>query len=397
MGDDPVSRALADVLSRASETPPGSVADYIPELARADPHVFAISATSVTGHAYSSGDADATFTIQSISKPLVYALVLSELGVDALHEHVGFEPSGEPFNAISLDDLGRPANPMINAGAIVTSALVDGTSIEERFERIRAFISAFAGRDLQMDERVYESEAATGDRNRALAYLTRATGRLPRDADNATDVYFRQCSLLVTTADLAATAATLANAGTNPMTAVQVVEPSVARRTLSLMSSCGMYDHAGEWAFRVGIPAKSGVSGGILAVKPGQFGIGVFSPGLDAAGNSSRGVAALTLLSENFGLHLLEQPRSASSPIVSLVREPESTITVVLRGELTFVSAEQIIHEIEAVLADKERPVASLILDLTSVTRVGPVAEAMLSSAGSRAAAHGCEIAILRP
>lgn len=396
MGDDPVSRALADVINRVADGPIGTVADYIPELATADLDAFGISATSVSGHLYTAGDHDVPFTMQSISKPFVYALVLSGMGVDRLHEHVGFEPSGEPFNAISLDENGRPANPMINAGAIVTSALVAGTSIEERFETIRGVLSAFAGRDLVLDEDVYKSESATGDRNRALAYLTRATGRLPRDAENATDVYFRQCSLLVTTTDLATMAATLANGGTNPMTGFQVVEPWVARRTLSLMASCGMYDHAGEWAFRVGIPAKSGVSGGIVAVKPGQFGIGVFSPGLDAAGNSSRGTAALTLLADEFGLHLLEQPRSHIDPIVDIDRSTPASVTVRVRGELAFVAGEQVIHEIEAALNGTDRP-AAVTLDLTAVTSVTPAAERMLDEVGARATAQGCEFAIVRP
>ncbi len=395
MGEDPVGRALSEVLARMEQTPPGTVADYIPELASADVNNLSISAASASGHVYSAGNADATFTIQSISKPFVYALVLSGIGVNQLHEHVGFEPSGEPFNAISLDDEGRPANPMIDAGAIVTSALVAGTSIEERFETIRGVMSAFAGRDLVMDQKVYESESSTGDRNRALAYLTRATGRLPRDAENATDVYFRQCSLLVTTIDLAIMGATLANGGTNPVTGFQVVEPAVARRTLSLMASCGMYDHAGEWAYRVGIPAKSGVSGGIVAVKPGQFGIGVYSPGLDEAGNSSRGVAALTLLSDHFGLHLLEQPRSHIDPIIDMVRDTPTSLTIRLRGEIAFVAVEHVIHEIEAALT--EQALTSVTVDLTAVTAVTPAAEGMLRTAGDRASAQGCEFAIVRP
>ncbi len=397
MGEDPVGRALTEVLDHAKATPPGAVADYIPELADANIESLAISVSSASGHVYSAGDSATSFTIQSISKPFVYALVLSGMGVDRLHEHVGFEPSGEPFNAISLDDDGRPANPMINAGAIVTSALVAGDSVEERFETIRGVMSAFAGRELFMDQKVYESESATGDRNRALAFLTRATGRLPRDAENATDVYFRQCSLLVTTSDLAVMGATLANGGSNPVTGFRVVEPQVARRTLSLMASCGMYDHAGEWAFRVGIPAKSGVSGGVVAVKPGQFGIGVFSPGLDEAGNSSRGVAALTLLSEEFGLHLLEQPRSHIDPIVSTRRYSPTAVTVVLRGELAFVAVEHVIHELQQILADADQPVTSVTLDMTAVTTVTPAAERMFEVAGARAAAMGCTFAIVRP
>jgi glutaminase len=243
---DPVSNALALVLATMSAERGGTVANYIPELATADPDAFGIALASVLGRNYGAGDSASEFTIQSISKPFVFALAVSELGLDEVALHVGFEPSGDAFNAISLDEhTGRPANPMINAGAIVTSALVGGTDSEDRFERIRTSLSAFAGRDLGVDERVFASERDTGDRNRALGYLTRATGVLPRPVPDAVDVYFRQCAVLVTAADLAVMGATLANAGVNPETGHAVITEEVAEYTLAVMASCGMYDYAG--------------------------------------------------------------------------------------------------------------------------------------------------------
>jgi glutaminase len=394
---DPVSAALEEVLQRAAEVRTGVVADYIPELARADPEVLGISATSVLGRNYCAGSPDAAFTIQSISKPFVYALALSDLGVEAVHEHVGFEPSGEPFNAISLDESGRPANPMINAGAIVTSALIDGPTPDARYERIRSALSAFAGRELQLDGRVYASESASGHRNRALANLALATGALVRGVDDATDVYFRQCSLLVTAGDLAAMGATLANAGVNPVTGVQVVSAQVARHTLSVMGSCGMYDRAGEWAFRVGMPAKSGVGGGIVAVKPGQFGIGVFSPRLDEAGNSSSGSQALILLSQEYGLHLLAHPIIPASPIQRLSRISPTEVTIELRGEIDFVAIEQVAHEVRQLLHEDPTRANSLTVDLSSVTRIAPAAAQLLAAAADNGTTWATQVSLIDP
>ena len=230
---------------------------------------------------------------------------------------------------------------MINAGAIVTSSLVRADGREERFQRIRRVLSAFAGRQLSVDERVFASEEATGDRNRALAYLCRNAGSLAVPVEDALWAYFRQCSLLVTTADLAMMMATLANGGVNPRTAEAVVTEPIAQLALSMMTSCGMYDHAGEWLLRVGLPAKSGVSGGIAAASPGQFGIGVYSPRLDSWGNSARGVAALTDLSSRFDLHMLHNPGVAASPIAASGIH-DGVVTVALRGELEFAAAEEV-------------------------------------------------------
>jgi glutaminase len=287
----------------------GATADYIPELATADPTPFALALTGVSGRRYAVGDADTQFTLQSVTKPFVLALAIADRGLDEVLAHVGAEPSGDAFNAISLDPAtGVPANPMINAGAIATTALVRGADDDERFARILALLSAFAGRPLVVDEAVLASEAATADRNRALAHLMRAAGSLDAPAHAAVDTYLRQCAVLATTGDLATMAATLATGGVNPVSGERVVAPDVARHVQSVMATCGMYDYSGRWMLRVGLPAKSGVAGGLLAVNPGRFGVGAFSPRLDAQGNTVRGVAALKRLVADLGLHPLHDP-----------------------------------------------------------------------------------------
>lgn len=304
-----VTSALSALLSQVGPDRSGEVATYIPELATADPEAFGIGLAGVDGARYAVGDSQALFTIQSVSKPFVHALALADRGLDGVLDAVGSEPSGRAFNAMGVEPgTGRPANPMINAGAIATTGLVRADSPADRFERIAAWLSAFAGRELAMDEAVYRSEVATGDRNRALAYLVRSSGHLADDPLEVVDTYFRQCAVLVTASDLAVMGATLASGGRNPMTGRQVVTGEVARHVLSVMATCGMYDYSGRWLLHVGMPAKSGVAGGLVAVSPGRFGVGVFSPRLDDRGNSVRGVAALKLASATLGLHLLADP-----------------------------------------------------------------------------------------
>ncbi len=298
---DPVPAALEAVLAEARALRGGEVATYIPELATADPDALGIAIVGVRGNVWQAGDSTAPFTIQSVSKPFVYALALEHLGVDAVLERVGVEPSGEPFNAISLDDSGRPMNPMINAGAIVVASLVPG-------DVVRDGLALFAGHSLEVDDAVFRSELETGHRNRALAHLALAAGVLGTSVDTATEDYFRQCSLVVSALDVATMAATVANAGFNPITGERVVSEQVARWTLAVMASCGMYDASGEWLARVGLPAKSGVGGGIVAVDPGLFGVGTFSPPLDERGNSMRGKAMLESLSAANGLHAFAHP-----------------------------------------------------------------------------------------
>ncbi|WP_336248586.1 glutaminase A [Stomatohabitans albus] len=370
---DLVSNTLEELLDQVRGDRSGELADYIPQLAQVDPEGLALSVVSSTGRIYAVGDHDQHFTLQSASKPFVYALALSQRGPDVVHERVGYEPSGEPFNAISLDAEGRPANPMINAGAIVTSSLIEGATPDARFEAIRHCVSAFAGRELELDEAVYASETATGHRNRALANLALAAGTLDRTVIDATDVYFRQCSLKVTATDLAVMGATLSNNGVNPLTGVQVMTPEVVRRTLAIMLSCGMYNYSGYWMNDVGLPAKSGVGGGIVAVSPGKFGVGTYSPRLDPSGSSVRGVAALRLMSNQLGLHLLNHPSEAAA---SFNADDSSFDNLILRmrGELDFACVERIVHE----LSEHGDTIKSVHMDLGESTAVVPTARGML-------------------
>jgi glutaminase len=309
MVTSPITLVLQQLHGRLSALRSGEVASYIPELTRANSEHFGICVATLGGETYVVGDADVPFTIQSISKPFIYGLALDDNGVDAVTSKLGVEPSGDAFNAISLEPgSGRPRNPMINAGAIATASLVRGESSDDRLRRVLAMLSAYAGRPLTVDEAVFRSEHETGHRNRAIGHLLRNAGIFSDDVDDVCDRYFRQCSVLVTCNDLAMMAATLANRGVNPRTGERVLSGENVGRVLSVMSTCGMYDFAGAWIYRVGMPAKSGVGGGVLAVLPGQLGIGVFSPRLDEYGNSFRGVAACEALSANFGFHVLRPP-----------------------------------------------------------------------------------------
>lgn len=388
--DNPVRTELERIREEIAPVKNGRVADYIPELAHADPDTFGLAVVSAQGRCYSTGDED-FFTIQSISKPFVYAIAVEEHGIDKVHEHVGAEPSGEPFNAISLDERGRPENPMINAGAIVTTSLIEA---EGRFERIRSVLSAFAGRELSVDEDVYRSEAETGHGNRALGYLCLAGGVLIGPVEDAVQDYFRQCSLKVTVADLAVMAGTLAGGGVNPMTGERVVARTTARHTLSIMSSCGMYDRAGEWMLRVGIPAKSGVSGGILAAAPGAFGIGVFSPPLDATANSVRGVAALDRLSEDYDLHMLQLPAEPPSPVHSVTRDGDAFV-VRLRGEIDFLAAEQVVSRLAEAAVDGR--ISSVVVEFGRVSGVSDAARALLADELAELVDAGIEATVSDP
>ncbi len=286
----------------------GDVATYIPELAKADPSWFGISVVTAKGETFAFGDVAQTFTIQSISKPFVYGLALQTHGREATLARVGVEPTGDAFNSIvKLDEKSkRPHNPMVNAGAIAAASLITGSDPAERLNRLLDTFRRYVGHDVNVDMAVFTSERATGHRNRAIAHLMRNFGMIGDDIEESLDLYFKQCSILVTCRDLAVMAATLANDGVNPLTGERAVDETYIRDILSVMYTCGMYDYAGEWAYRVGMPAKSGVSGGIIAVAPRRAGIAVFSPRLDERGNSVRGIKVCEELSRRFGLHLLE-------------------------------------------------------------------------------------------
>ena len=300
----PLQHYLATLHEKYAACTTGDVATYIPELARADPAWFGICVVTADGYTYSVGDCDRPFTMQSISKPIVYAAALADCGRDRLGRRVGVEPSGEAFNAISLDpQSGAPLNPMINAGAIAITGLVAGTTPGMQWKRISDVMAAFVGHAVTIDEAVYHSESESGFRNRAIAWLLRNAGIIDGDPTPVLENYFRQCSIGVTCRDLACVAATLANNGVHPVTGKRAVSAEDVEAVLSIMATCGMYDYAGSWMYDVGLPAKSGVSGGIIAVMPGRFGIAVFSPPLDGNGNSVRGLAVCREMSRDFRLH----------------------------------------------------------------------------------------------
>jgi glutaminase len=374
---DPITALLERVLVEVRPSDSGSPAAYIPELAGADPELLAFGVVGPRGRVVTVGDDRAPFTIQSMSKPFVLALALETLGRDAVFARVGAEPSGEPFNAISLEaGTGRPANPMVNAGAIATTAMIPGTGIDDRTSRIVAILSAFAGRSLWIDEAVYASESATGDRNRALAHLLKSYGVVEGSVDDAVETYFRQCSILVTVRDLAVMAATLAFGGRNPVTSERVVSERVARDVTSIMASCGMYDFSGEWMLRVGLPAKSGVSGGVMAVAPSQFGVAAFSPRLDVHGNSVRASAIVGILSDRFGMHVLEPHESIAEPGISVVDTPDGPL-IRLGGELGFAGAERVVSMLREIAAAS--PGAPLItVDAGELARSHPAAVLVL-------------------
>jgi glutaminase len=279
---------------------------YGPAEAGRERDTFGVSFATDTGSVYSVGDCDRPFPLQSLSKVFVYGLALEDQGRDKVLKRVGVEPSGDAFNSIVFDERHhRPYNPMVNAGALVTSDLVLGKDPQEKLERILDRLRLYSGNDnLAVDWDVFDHEMRTADRNRATAYLMRSEGMLSGDVEAILALYLQQCSVKVTCRELAVMAATLANGCINPVTGQRALPREHVRDVLSVMYTCGMYDAAGQWAYEIGVPAKSGVSGGILAAVPGKAGLGVFSPGLDEYGNSVRGVLVCREVSERLGLHV---------------------------------------------------------------------------------------------
>lgn len=303
----PLRKTLNELYAKYREVHAGEVATYIPELAKADPNLFAISIVSVDGQVVEVGDHQQLFSMQSVSKPFVFGLALEDHGREEVLTKVSVEPTGEAFNSIVLDEKSnRPFNPLVNAGAIATADLVEGRDYSERMSRLLGMFSRYVGHPVYVDNAVFLSERTTGHRNRAIAHLMLNFGMVRDRIEESLELYFQQCSVLTNCHDLAVMGATLANGGVNPFSGERALKAEYVKDLLSVMLSCGMYDYAGEWAFRVGIPAKSGVSGGIVAVVPGKFGIGIYSPRLDARGNSVRGVQVCQSLSQQFGLHVFE-------------------------------------------------------------------------------------------
>ena len=376
----PIPSYLDEVLQSVADDRTGVLANYIPELAEVNPERLGASIAMVDGELYASGDTEALFTIQSISKPFVYALALADRGFERVLDKVGVEPSGEPFNEISLEDSsGRPLNPMINAGAITTHSLVGTETMNpaERMERVISGLSAFAGRSLDVDEAVYSSEIEHAHRNLAIAHMLRSHDILTENPTGVVEGYTRQCSLLVTVQDLAMMAATLANYGIQPVTGEQVVPKTVVRQVLSVMFTCGMYNAAGDWATQVGIPAKSGVGGGIIGAVPGQLGLATFSPRLDVHGNSVRGVSLFERFSSDMGMHVMNIPTVARSAIRANYRigsGEKITQVIQLQGRIRFAGAERVIREI----VDTHYTGTRIALDISRVYSVDEVAQHML-------------------
>jgi glutaminase len=313
--------ALERVWQAQKDNRDGEVATYIPELGKAQPEDFGMAIATVSGRIFTKGDTEVPFTIQSVSKAFAYCLALEIAGPDVVSSRVGVEPSGDPFNAIMFHpQTHRPFNPMVNAGAIAVAGILHEYLGADGFSVMMDRFGVAAGRALSLNDDVYRSEMETGHRNRAIGHLLLAHGALAVPPDDALDLYFRQCSINVTASDLAWMGATFANMGTHPLTRTTAFDVASVRSTLAVMFTCGMYDYAGNWAYTVGIPAKSGVGGGIVGVINRQLGIASYSPRLDANGNSVRGVASFAMLAEDFGLHAFDCTNIGSTFVSSLLR-----------------------------------------------------------------------------
>jgi glutaminase len=295
LSKEKIEKALSEAYNKFKDDKGGKNADYIKELATVDPNIFGIAIITTDGKVYSMGDVSSMVSIQSVSKVFTMAKVVEDLGHQAVQDKIGVDATGMRFNSIVAVELqkGKEINPLVNPGAIAATSLIPGKDSVEKWKNIMAIQSAFAGRTLTMNWPVYVSEAGDNLRNQAIAHLLFAYGRMYFDPVQSTDLYTKQCAINVNAKDLANMAATLANGGINPVTKTKVVSPETVMYTLPVMVTAGLYDDSGIWFFNCGLPAKSGVGGGLLAVCPGQFGIAVVSPPLDAAGNSVKAQKAI--------------------------------------------------------------------------------------------------------
>lgn len=409
----PLQQYLDALYARLLPLRDGEVASYIPELSKANPDWFGISIVTMDGVAYSAGEFSQRFTIQSVSKAFVYATALEDRGRNRVMEKIGVEPSGEAFNSISLQpQTGAPMNPMINAGAIAATSMIAGETSAEQWKRLDLSLATFAGRQLDIDDAVYQSESETGDRNRAIAWMLKNFNIIERAPMAALENYFRQCSMLVSCQDLAYMAATLANGGVHPVTQNRALASEHVDRVLSVMATCGMYDYAGSWLYEVGMPAKSGVGGGIIAVLPGRFGIGVFSPLLDAKGNSVRGIEACKAIAADFGVNIFSRAahpkttlsriytaadapssRKPSREMKALLTEQASRIKYLsLQGNLSVDSVDFIIRQMRELAAEA----ASFILDMHLVVGISESAARFLNQARREFSADGIAVVFSR-
>jgi glutaminase len=284
----------------------GAVSQVYPALARVEPSLFGVCVVGVDGAVGGAGDTEVEFTIMSVAKPFVFALVCAALGPAELRRRVGVNATGLPFNSLAAVEQSADGrtNPMVNSGALATTSLLPGIDRDDKWEFVRSGLSRFAGRELEVDDDVLRSANATNQRNRALARLLESMGALYADAEETIDLYTALCSLAVTARGLAVMAATLADGGVNPLTSERVVDAASCRHTLAVMASAGLYETSGDWLYDVGLPGKSGIGGGIVTVSPGKGGLGTFAPLLDRAGNSVKGRLAATFLARELGLDL---------------------------------------------------------------------------------------------
>ena len=391
----PIPEYLERILELVREDTSGEVADYIEDLRNADPDKLGLALCTTSGHAYSVGDDEYEFSIQSISKPFAYALALEELGPEQVHKIVGVEPSGEAFNALSLDEETlRPSNPMINAGALAVNQLINGadSSVEERVEKIRSFFSQLAGRELRINEGLVEREIQSAHRNLAIAHLLREFDMVQDQPHDAVNSYTQQCSVMVTVKDLAAMAATLANGGVQPVTGERVLSAEASRVTQAVMTSSGMYDGSGRWMVNVGIPAKSGVAGGLIGTMPGQLGIASLSPRLDEQGNSVRGVRIFKEMSSMLGLNLMSADYF-TAPGIKSVKMGEDTTVVQLQGMINFTAAEKILHD----LNNYRITSPNLVLDVSNVTSFNKAGRQLIKEGIRQIRDGGPEVSIYDP
>jgi glutaminase len=312
---DEVERLITSAWSTYRDVRGGALSQVYPALTRVDPDLFGIALCGTSGRIWEVGDTNHPFPVMSISKPFVFALVCQEIGPDEARARLGANATGMPFNslaAIERSGDGR-TNPMVNPGAIVTTSLVSGGTTGLKWETIHRGLSAFAGRNLEMDDEILESARETNFRNRGTAWMLHGLGHFDNDPLEAVDLYTRQCSLAVTARDLAVMGATLADGGVNPLTGQHVVDPLVCHYTLAVMATAGLYETSGDWLYEIGLPGKSGIGGGIVTVSPGKGGLGTFAPLLDAAGNSVKGQLAARYLSRALGMDLfLSKPFSGN-------------------------------------------------------------------------------------
>ena len=303
---DLVRTLVAEAHQRYASNTDGLNSQVYPALARVPKDLFGVCVVTTGGNVYAAGDADHEFSIMSVSKPFVFALLCQLLGAQQIREKIGVNSTGLPFNSLAAVERNADGktNPMVNSGAIATTSLVPGATSEAKWRFIHDGLSRFAGRTLSLNDEVYGSATETNDRNQSIARLLRSYGRINSDAAETTDLYTRQCALNVSAMDLAVMGATLADGGVNPLTKDRVVEAEVCHYTLAVMATAGLYETSGEWLYDIGLPGKSGIGGGIVTVSPGKGGLGTFAPPLDQAGNSVKGQLVARFLSQSLGLDL---------------------------------------------------------------------------------------------